>query len=122
MIASRCRSATEEILIPVTEEWNHMYQRSQYYGYVSRPLKRESGRDDFVTYSEPYSEECGEPVWFYSWGNARWLRCPIGRPGDKLNDHGDVIHSVEVAQRDGQWAFVVTVTGPTTANIHRRHR
>lgn len=97
------------IVIPVTEEWNHMYQSSECRPFDRRPLRRCFGRDDFVTYSEHYSEKCGEPVWFYSWGNARWLRCPIGRPGDRLNDHGDRIADVMVEKRNDQLVFVVTV-------------
>lgn len=98
-----------EIRIPVTEEWNHMFRASPHWVGVSRPLKRESGDDDFVTFSKPYAEMCGEPVWFYSWGNARWLRCPIGRPGDKLNGNGDRIDTVDVRLDDGVWVFVVAV-------------
>lgn len=93
------------IYIPVTEEWNHMLQPS----YTRRPFQRWAGRDDFVTYSEPYSEECGEPVWFYSWGNTRWLRCPIGRPGDILNDAGDHITGVDVRLVRDRWMFAVAV-------------
>lgn len=86
-----------------------MFQPSEYFPYTRRPLQREAGRDDFVILSEPYSEECGEPVWFYSWGNARWLRCPIGIPGDRLNSAGDRISVVEVVMRNGEWAFAVSV-------------
>lgn len=88
--------------IPVTEEWTAMFGDRL-------PFRRRSGRDDFVTLSEPYSEECGEPVWFYSWGNARWLRCPIGIPGDRLNDAGDRIATVDVVLRGGEWMFAVGV-------------
>lgn len=102
-------ATSEVIVIPVTEEWNHMYQGTEYSPYVKRPFQRCSGKGDFVAYSEPYSEMCGEPVWFYSWGNARWLRCPIGRPGDRLNDHGDRVADVTVEKRDDQWVFVVSV-------------
>lgn len=101
-----------EIVIPVTEEWNHLFRPSEFFPYDRRPFRRVSGRDDFVTISEPYSEMMGEPVWFYSWGNARWLRCPIGRPGDKLNSAGDRIASVDIVQRDGAWVFVVRTTTP----------
>lgn len=98
------------IKIPVTEEWNHMFKASEHFPYVKRPFMRSSvGRDDFATLSEPYTRICGEPVWFYSWGNARWLRCPIGRPGDRLNDAGDRIVSVDVRLVRNQWAFIVSV-------------
>lgn len=90
------------IKIPVTEEWSYMY-------HMRKPFRRESGRDDFVTHSEPYSDEVGELVWFYSWGNSRWLRCPIGRPGDRLNDAGDRISAVDVRLVRDRWMFVVTV-------------
>ena len=68
----------------VKQEWNHCYKASIHYPYVKRPFQRESGKDDFVTYSQPYSTSMGEPVWFYSWGNARWLRSPCGQVGDRL--------------------------------------
>lgn len=98
------------IEIPVTEEWNHMFRPSEHVVYARRPFERKTeSKDDFVTYSEPYSDECGEPVWFYSWGNARWLRCPIGRLGDRLNSAGDRIQTVDVVLVHGKWTFVVEV-------------
>lgn len=120
MTTSRRDGATEEILIPVTEEWNHMYQPSAYFPYGRRPLQRETGEADRVTYSEPYSEECGEPVWFYSWGNARWLRCPIGRPGDVMNDAGDRIADVWIERREDNWVFVVEVQRLRQRNARAR--
>ena len=98
-----------KIEIPVTEEWNFMFQPTSHYSYTRRPFQEAKGRADFVTYSEPYSEEYGEPIWFYSWGNARWLRCPIGRPGDLLNDAGDRIARVDVCKIRGTWMFVVSI-------------
>lgn len=68
----------------VTEEWNHGLVASKDYPYKKRKFKRRDGRDDFVTFSDPHSQMFGEPIWFYSWGNARWLRCPYGAPGDRL--------------------------------------
>ena len=101
---------TISIMIPVSEEWNHMFRPSESFPYVRRAFQRRAGRDDFVAYSEPYSRECGEPVWFYSWGNVRWLRCPIGRPGDHLNTAGDRISAVNVTAMRGKWMFVVSVS------------
>jgi hypothetical protein len=98
-----------KIVIPVTEEWNHMFQSSASFSYVRRPFQRGSGQDDFVTHSETYSEMCGELVWIYSWGNVRWLRCPIGRPGDRLSSARDRIAAVDVASVNGEWVFVVFI-------------
>lgn len=97
-----------KIKIPVTMEWNHMFRPSEAFSYSRRPFQRRTGKDDFVTCSEPYSKMCGEPVWFYSWGNARWLRCPMGCPGDRLNTAGDRISAVDVARVNGEWMFVYT--------------
>lgn len=97
------------IQILVTEEWNHMFQPSEFFSYTKRPLRQETGRDDFVCYSDAYSTLCDEPVWFYSWGNARWLRCPIGRPGDRLNKAGDCIAAVDIVRENGQWFWSVSV-------------
>jgi len=91
-----------KINIPITDEWSHMFR-------VTRPFRRRYGNDDFVIYSEPYAKECGEPVWFYSWGNTRWLRCPMGRPGDRVNAAGDRIEAVDVRLKRGKWTFVVIV-------------
>lgn len=63
----------------VKHEWGYMFEVGS-----KKPLRRLSGRDDFVTRSQPYENLVGEPVWFYSWGNARWLRCPYGDVGDQL--------------------------------------
>lgn len=68
----------------VTEEWNHGLAASEHYPYKKREFQRRDGKDDFVTFSAPYSQMFGEPIWFYSWGNTRWLRCPYGVPGDRL--------------------------------------
>jgi hypothetical protein len=100
---------TLTIEVPVVEEWNHMFRPSECYPFVRRPFQRSSGMADFVSYSESYSELCGEPIWIYSWGNARWLRCPIGLSGDRLNDVGDWISDVDVTLVDEAWTFVVTV-------------
>lgn len=63
--------------VHIEEEWNHLFRPSEYYPYAKREFRQEpEDRDDFVTYSEPYSEDLGEPIWFYSWGNRRWLRPP----------------------------------------------
>jgi hypothetical protein len=105
------------IEIQVTEEWNRVYDPSEYFRYPRRPFQRASGEADRVAVSETYSKFYGEPVWIYSWGNARWLRCPMGIPGDVLNDHGDRIHSVDVElvdvnkakKKPGRWVFVVLV-------------
>jgi hypothetical protein len=53
-------------------------------GGTSRAFVPRDGKDDFVTFSQPYTDLQGEPIWFYSWGNARRLRCPYGAPGDRL--------------------------------------
>jgi hypothetical protein len=56
-------------LIPINEAWT--------FGFAARqPLVLEKGREDFVTFSEPYTKRHGQPVWFYGWGNVMWLRCP----------------------------------------------
>lgn len=91
-----------EIWIQVTEEWDHGFR-------VRRPFRRVASPDDFVTRSDVSSEDVGELVWFYSWGNTRWLRCPVGQPGDLLNTHGDRISGVDVQLLAGLWHFVVTV-------------
>lgn len=99
-----------ELIIPVTEEWNHGFKATPSFPYSRRTFRRHlDGRDDFVTFSEPYSREFGEPVWFYSWGNSRWLRCPMGLPGDKLNSADDRIRAVDVKMLSGVWHFVITV-------------
>lgn len=86
-----------------------MFYGTEHYPWTTRPFRRRSGEDDFVAFSEPYTAYCGEPVWFYSWGNSTWLRCPMGIPGDILNDAGDRISAVDVTQQKGMWVFVVSV-------------
>jgi hypothetical protein len=98
------RKSPSRIEIPVTEEWDHP---SLYFSHTRRPFQRKEGSGDFVTFSGLYSEECGAPVWFYSWGNGRWLRCPIGIPGDLLSEK-DRIAAVDVALVRGKWMFVVS--------------
>lgn len=111
-----------QITIPVTEEWNYMFQPSVFYLYSQRPFQRGSGREDFVTYSEHYSALCREPVWFYSCGNTRWLRCPIGCPGDRQNTNGDRIATVDVALKYGKWVFVVSVVEGSRYALGSRSR
>jgi hypothetical protein len=67
--AALARGETVEIRRLVTTEWLHGFD-------AKKPFNPTSGRDDFVTFSEPYTSLFGEPVWFYSWGNVRWLRNP----------------------------------------------
>jgi hypothetical protein len=110
---------TGKIEIPVTEEWNHMFQSSAIFPYSRRPLLRRAGRDDFCVFSAPYSALCGEPVWLYSWGNSRWLRCPMGRPGDRLNSAGDRIAAVDVTLINGEWTFVVSIKERKRARVKR---
>ncbi len=98
-----------KIKVPVSEECNHMFQPSD----TRRPFQRLAGDNDFVTYSKAYSKMCGEPVWFYSWGNSRWLRCPMGCPGDRLNTAGDRIAAVDVILVRQKWMFVYTITQRT---------
>jgi hypothetical protein len=65
------------LMHPIDEEWDHLFRPSEFYPYTQREFRQaEDDHDDFVTFSEPYSLACSEPVWFYSWGNARWLRPP----------------------------------------------
>ena len=61
----------------VTHEWAHGLRNRAKFAPCS-------GRDDFVTFSEPYSRWAEKPIWFYSWGNVRWLSCPHGSPKDRL--------------------------------------
>jgi hypothetical protein len=62
----------------VTHEWTHGFEKKRKF------VRASDAKDDFVAFSEPYTSIGGEPVWFYSWGNCRWLRCPHGMPGQKL--------------------------------------
>lgn len=91
-----------KLKIPVTDEWDYMF-------HTKRPFQQRNGVDDCVYFSHTFSEECAEPVWFYSWGNVRWLRCPMGRPGDVLNEAEDRISAIVLRNVKGKWMFVVSV-------------
>jgi hypothetical protein len=95
----------------IAYEWNHMYTPSEYFPYTRKALEQSKKKeDDFVTFSEPYTEIVGEPVWFYSWGNARWLRSPFGKEGDKLYIKEGVITHVSIPQLVGYYMDGCRVT------------
>ena len=73
------------ILSGAKVETRRPVKTEHYHGFTDRkPFERASGRRDFVTHSQPYTDLMGEPVWFYGFGNVRWLRSPFGSPGDLL--------------------------------------
>jgi hypothetical protein len=59
-------------LIRIVDVWDHGFT-------LKKAFVQREGRDDFVTFSDAYTEMLEEPVWFYSWGNTAWLRCPVKR-------------------------------------------
>jgi hypothetical protein len=63
----------------VKHEWTYGFEKREKFTHATW-----ANGADFVTLSEPCSRRSGEPVWFYSWGNCRWLRCPYGVTGDRL--------------------------------------
>lgn len=81
-------------LFPITEMWSHGFGES-------RPVYRFEGKDDFVTYSAPYTKSCGEPVWFYGSGNWIWLRCPV-----RIFTTATIRRRVDFAHGPG-WGWVI---------------
>jgi hypothetical protein len=80
--------------IRITEAWDH--------GFIAkRALVQTIEIGDFVVYSPAYTEMLEEPVWFYSWGNTVWLRCPL-----KTFVSATIIRCIDFAHGPG-WAWKV---------------
>lgn len=63
---------------PVKYEYGHG-------GHPRHPFAPHAAeKDNFVTHSGPYSSIKKELIWFYGWGNCRWLKSPFGQPGGRI--------------------------------------
>lgn len=83
-------------LIPITETWDYGFTKK-------RPIRYREGMNDFVVFSDVCTMAYKEPVWFYGWGNAVWLRCPL-----KKFDRATVRRCVDFVHGYG-WAWEICI-------------